>query len=94
MIYRQTITSIEMIPFKNMSYIYRNDTIQEYEKDISDGVYHLYVLNADNSITEEYTTDSYSQNVDDLYPQLDRDNIQDNPQQLLKLLLEDHPLAV
>ena len=60
-------------------YIYRNDTIQEYEKDISDGVYHLYVLNADNSITEEYTTDSYSQNVDDLYPQLDRDNIQDNP---------------
>ena len=60
-------------------YIYRNDTIQEYEKDISDGVYHLYVLNADNSITEEYTTDSYSQNVDDLYPQLDRDNIEDNP---------------
>jgi len=60
-------------------YIYRNDTIQEYEKDISDGVYHLYVLNADNSITEEYTTASYSQNVDDLYPQLDRDNIQDNP---------------
>jgi hypothetical protein len=60
-------------------YIYRNDTIQEYEKDISDGVYHLYVLNADNSITEEYTTDKYSQNVDDLYPQLDRDNIQDNP---------------
>ena len=60
-------------------YIYRNDTIQEYEKDISDGVYHLYVLNADNSITEEYTTQSFSQNVDDLYPQLDRDNIQDNP---------------
>ena len=60
-------------------YIYRNDTIQEYEKDISDGVYHLYVLNADNSITEEYTTQSFSQNVDDLYPQLDRDNISDNP---------------
>jgi hypothetical protein len=60
-------------------YIYRNDTIQEYEKDISDGVYHLYVLNADNSITEEYTTQSFSQNVDDLYPQLDRDNIEDNP---------------
>ena len=53
--------------------------IQEYEKNISDGVYHLYVLNADNSITEEYTTQSFSQNVDDLYPQLDRDNIQDNP---------------
>ena len=60
-------------------YVYRNDVIQEYEKDISDGVYHLYVLNADNNITEEYTTDSYSQNVDDLYPQFDRDNIDDNP---------------
>ena len=60
-------------------YIYRNDVIQEYEKDISDGVYHLYVLNADNSLTEEYTTQSFSQNVDDLYPQLDRDNVDDNP---------------
>ena len=60
-------------------YIYRNDIIQEYEKDISDGVYHLYVLNADNNISEEYTTQSFSQNVDDLYPQLDRDNIEDNP---------------
>jgi len=60
-------------------YIYRNDIIQEYEKDISDGVYHLYVLNADNSLTEEYTTQSFSQNVDDLYPQLDRDNVDDNP---------------
>ena len=60
-------------------YIYRNDIIQEYEKDISDGVYHLYVLNSDNTITEEYTTQSFGQNVDDLYPQLDRDNIEDNP---------------
>ena len=60
-------------------YVYRNDTIQEYEKDISDGVYHLYVLNADNNITEEYLADKYSQNVDDLYPQLDRDNVESNP---------------
>ena len=42
-------------------------------------MYHLYVLNADNNVTEEYTTESFSQNVDDLYPQLDRDNIEDNP---------------
>jgi len=61
-------------------YVYRNDIIQEYEKDISDGVYHLYVLNADNQITEEFVDEKFSQNVDDLYPQLDRDNVNDNPE--------------
>ena len=60
-------------------YIYRNDVIQNFEKDISDGVYHLYVLNANNAVPTEYTLDKYSQNVDDLYPQFDRDNVDDNP---------------
>ena len=64
---------------KSNYYVYRNDVISEYEKDISDGVYHLYVLNASNAINIEFTENNYSQNVDDLYPQLDRDNINDNP---------------
>ena len=65
--------------WKDNYYIYRNDVITPYIKDVQDGVYHLYVLNAGNSIVTEFTDHYYSQNVADLYPQLDRDNINDNP---------------
>ena len=60
-------------------YVYRNDVITPYIKDVQDGIYHLYVLNAGNAIQTEYTDHEFSQNVADLYPQLDRDNINDNP---------------
>ena len=62
-------------------YIYRNEVIRDYIEGIrgQDGVYHLYVLNSKNAITTEFTNLKYSQNVVDLYPQLDRDNINDNP---------------
>jgi microcystin-dependent protein len=60
-------------------YIYRNEVIKNYIEGIQDGVYHLYVLNAKNAITTEFTNLKYSQNVVNLYPQLDRDNINDNP---------------
>jgi hypothetical protein len=61
-------------------YIYRRDIISQYEQNVSDGIYHLYVLNASNAITEEFTDYEYEQNVTDLYPQLDRDNKNENPQ--------------
>jgi len=64
---------------KSNFYIYRNDTISEYIKDIQDGVYHLFVLHADSQITTEFTDLKYGQNVADLYPQLDRDNNHSNP---------------
>jgi len=64
---------------KNNYYIYRSDVITPYSFNVQDGVYHLYVLNADNPIVTEFTTSSFSQNVTDLYPQLDRDNHNDNP---------------
>ena len=60
-------------------YVYRREEIIPYVKDEQDGVYHLFVLNASNTITEQFTDSSYSQNVTDLYPQLDRDNVDDNP---------------
>ena len=60
-------------------YIYRNEVINEYKSDVSDGIYHLYVLNAKNAIPVEFVTSKYGQNVVNLYPQLDRDNTQDNP---------------
>ena len=61
-------------------YIYRNDVIQPYIENVSDGIYHLYVLNASNEVEELYTSNYYSQKVDDLYPQYDRDNLNDNPE--------------
>ena len=60
-------------------YIYRSEVISEYIKDVQDGIYHLFVLKADNTVVEEFTGQKYSQNVTDLYPQQDKDNENDNP---------------
>ena len=63
---------------KNL-YIYRNETITPYIKDTQDGIYHLFILHADNQVTQEFTDLKFGQNVVDLYPQLDRDNNHSNP---------------
>jgi len=60
-------------------YIYRKEVISQYLKGNQDGVYHLYVLTSDKTVPTEFTSLKYSQNVVDLYPQLDRDNYNDNP---------------
>ena len=60
-------------------YAYRNERISDYKESVQDGIFHLYPLNAGNHITEQFTTSNYSQNVTDLYPQLDRDNPNDSP---------------
>ena len=60
-------------------YIYRSEVIVPHEEGVQDGVYHLYVLAADYASPEEFTTQFFSQNVRDFYPQMDRDNIDDNP---------------
>ena len=65
--------------WKDNYYIYRNEVITPYVKDVQDGIYYLYVLNANNASSGEFANNYYSQNVADLYPQLDRDNINENP---------------
>ena len=60
-------------------YNYRSEVITPYISGIQDGVYHIYTLSADKAVPTEFTDIKYSQNVVDLYPQLDRDNINDNP---------------
>ena len=60
-------------------YIFRNNIISEFINDTSDGVYQVFALNASNNISEEFQNLKYSQNVVDVYPQLDRDNINENP---------------
>ena len=61
-------------------YIYRKEVISEYEQDITDGIYHVYALSANKKVPIEFDNLEYSQNVVNLYPQLDRDNVNDNPQ--------------
>ena len=63
-------------------YIYRVEVITPYIQNIQDGVYYLYVLNSNNIISQSSGTFDdikYSQNITDLYPQLDRDNFNANP---------------
>ncbi len=60
-------------------YVYRNEVISEYIEGKQDGIYHIFALNADSQITSEFTGIKYSQNVVDMYPQSDRDNVNDNP---------------
>jgi len=60
-------------------FIYRTDVITQYQQDVQDGVYYIYLLNSGNGIETEFTKLKYSQNIVDLYPQLDKDNIDDNP---------------
>ena len=61
-------------------YVYRVEVINEYIYTVQDGVYYLYVLNANNQVAVEFDESKYSQKVTDLYPQLDRDNYDDNPE--------------
>ena len=60
-------------------YIYRNEVISNYVYGIQDGIYHLYVLNAKNTVPVQFTDSKYSQNVINLYPELDRDNLAEDP---------------
>ena len=70
----------ERTDLKSNIYVFRNNIISEYINDVQDGVYQIFPLNSSNFIENEYTGLNYSQNVVDLYPQLDRDNINENPQ--------------
>ena len=70
----------EVRDLQNKLFVYRNEIITDYIQDVQDGIYHLYALNANLSVPTEFTNYEYNQNVVDLYPQLDRDNVNDNPQ--------------
>ena len=70
----------EVNDLQNNLFVYRNEKITDYIQDVQDGIYHLYALNANLSVPSEFTNYEYNQNVVDLYPQLDRDNVNDNPQ--------------
>ena len=78
----KTLPTVKRNDAQENLYIYRVETITPYIKDVQDGVYYLYVLNANNAVQDPagyFSDGKYSQNITDLYPQLDRDNENDNP---------------
>ena len=75
----ENLPRFERNDLKSNFYVYRNEVINEYIESQQDGVYHVYALKSDAAISQEFTDLSYSQNVTDLYPQYDRDNINDSP---------------
>ena len=75
-----TLPRFEKNNLQTNLYIYRALKISNYVQDKQDGVYHIYALSSDHTIDTEFLDYRYSQNVSDLYPQLDRDNPNDNPQ--------------
>jgi hypothetical protein len=55
--------------------LYRSQEIQEYVPNFQDGIYHLLVVNSSNSPTVAPFTDlKFSQPIQYLYPQFNRDN--------------------
>ena len=62
-------------------YVYRSEVITSYEEGVQDGIYHLFVLNGNNSADGVFAFKKYNQSITDLYPQHDRDNPEDNPQE-------------
>tara|TARA_B100000927_G_scaffold135778_1_gene109549 strand:+ start:2419 stop:8418 length:6000 start_codon:yes stop_codon:yes gene_type:complete len=61
-------------------YIYQSDEVQEYISGKQDGIYHLLLVNASNAPTiTPYTGSSYSQPIQSLYPQTNRDNPASDP---------------
>ena len=67
---------------KGNFFVYRTEVITPYIQDVQDGVFHLFVLNSNNAMDEpsgEFLENKYNQNIVNLFPEYDRDNINANP---------------
>ena len=63
-------------------FVYRTETITPYIQGVQDGVHHLFVLNSNNAMDEpsnEFADKKYNQNIVNLFPEYDRDNVNANP---------------
>tara|TARA_B100001059_G_scaffold53260_2_gene47300 strand:- start:3804 stop:10037 length:6234 start_codon:yes stop_codon:yes gene_type:complete len=60
-------------------FVYRIEEIVAFTEGVRDGIYHLFCVNGSNAVTETFTKRNYNQPIEDLYPQLDTDNINNNP---------------
>jgi hypothetical protein len=67
---------------RNIFQVYKSEEIQKYIQDKQDGLYELTVVhNSIKPTISPFTNLSFSQPVKNLYPQLDRDNVNSNPNQ-------------
>jgi hypothetical protein len=61
-------------------YIYRSEEIQQYIKNVQDGIYYLILLNASNNPNiSVFNTYNFSQPIQYLYPQTNRDSPDSDP---------------
>ena len=79
-----SLPRFERTDLKSNIYLYRNLILSEYIDSTQDGVYHAFPLNASNALPTQtdgkgFSELEYSQNVVNLYPQVDRDNANENP---------------
>lgn len=77
----------ELLPYYrrkifNKTYqVYRTQEVQSYVPNIQDGIYYLTLVNHSNSPTvTPFTNENFSQPIVNLYPQVDRDNPNSDPQ--------------
>ena len=68
----------------NNYYVYDVETVREYKAGVQDGVYYLTIIDATNTPTIAPFTDrnefAFSQPIQRLFPQYNRDNIDSDPQ--------------
>jgi hypothetical protein len=85
---RQGLESLPVVSrqeYKNTFFIYRSNTIKEHipGEDGQDGIYQLIVLSSNTSPSQSVGYDFYlkkfNQDVRNLYPQIDRDNFESDP---------------
>ena len=68
--------------YENTETILRSEEAQKYIVGEQDGVYYLTVLNSSNKpVVTPFTAENYTQPVESLYPQTDRDNPVSDPQE-------------
>lgn len=67
--------------YNDTFYIYRSQEVRRQSQNTQDGIYHIINLNSSNSPTAtQFSEESFSQRITDLYPQQDRDNPISDPE--------------
>ena len=70
--------------------IYSTDEVQEYVPSKQDGIYHIAVVNSSNKpAVAPFSTERYTQPIQNLYPQTNRDNPSSDPQAAESFALSD-----
>jgi hypothetical protein len=70
--------------------IYRSQEVQKYIPGQQTGIYQLLLFNSSNSPSiSPFSTEKYSQNIQNLYPQTNRDNPESDPKEAASFALPD-----